>query len=260
MRSCLYTGHLVHRRARPVVHAFRYAAAAFWLDLDELEALDRRLVLFGVNRPRVFSFHDSDHMDGVAGSTRDRVRAHLAARGVDLVGCRIFVLTQCRLLGYVFNPVSFYYCYGPAGALRAVVAEVNNTFGERHLYLLGDAERAPSPDPETAVYAAPKRLHVSPFLSMDAGYEFRFGPVGERLSVLVREHEGGDHVLDAHLWGRRRALDDRGLARVLVRYPLQTLKVTAAIHWQALRLWWKGVAIHARPGSAPRPSTGEART
>ena len=260
MSSCLYTGRLAHRRTRPLVHEFRYAAAVFWLDLDELEALDRRLRLFGMNRRRLFSFYDSDHMDGRPGATRGKVEERLAACGIDLGGGRIFLLTQCRMLGYVFNPVSFYYCHDAAGALRAVLAEVNNTFGERHLYLLADAEREPSASPETAAYAAAKCIHVSPFLSMNARYEFRFAPVGERLSVFVREREGGEAMLDVHLWGRRRALDDRGLAALAFGYPLLTFKVTAAIHWQALRLWWKGVPVYTHSGRASRTSAKEAHT
>jgi DUF1365 family protein len=259
MKSCLFTGQLTHHRVRPARHTFRYPTAYFWLDLDELETLGRRLRLFGVNRRRVFSFYDADHLDGLGGSTRDKIEGRLGARGIDLRGGAIFLLTQCRLLGYVFNPVSFYYAHDATGTLRAIVAEVNNTFGERHLYVLADAEREPSEDRETAVYTAAKRLHVSPFLSTNAQYEFRFAPVGERLSVLIRECEGDTAMLDAHLWGRRRPLDDRTLAALALRHPLSTLKVTAAIHWQAVRLWRKGVPFYAHPGPVPVSASPEVR-
>jgi hypothetical protein len=257
MKACLFRGELTHHRVRPARHELRYSAAYFWLGLDELEALGRRLRLFGVNRRRLFSFYDADHLDGRGGSIRGQIEDRLGARGIDLRGGAIFLLTQCRLLGYVFNPVSFYYACDFAGALRAIVAEVNNTFGERHLYMLSDAEREPAEDRETAVFTAAKRLHVSPFLSTDAHYEFRFAPVGERLSVFIREREGGAPMLDAHLWGKRRPLDDRALAALALRDPLSTLKVTAAIHWQALRLWRKRVPFHTHPGPATPPSVSQ---
>jgi DUF1365 family protein len=257
MKSSLFRGELTHHRLRPARHEFRYSAAYFWLDLDELQALERGLRLFGVNRRRLFSFYEADHLDG--GGIRGKIEDRLGARGIDLRGGAIFLLTQCRLLGYVFNPVSFYYAYDVAGALRAIVAEVNNTFGERHLYVLADAERRNAEDRETAVFTAAKRLHVSPFLSTDADYEFRFAPVGEQLSVFIREREAGAAMLDAHLWGKRRRLDDRALAALALRDPLSTLKVTAAIHWQALRLWRKRVPFHAHPGAATPAVSQEAR-
>jgi len=256
MKSCLFRGELTHHRVRPARHEFHYSAAYFCLDLDELEALERLLRFFGVNRRRLFSFYEADHLDG-RGGIRGKIEGRLAARGIDLRGGAIFLLTQCRLLGCVFNPVSFYYAYDVAGALRAVVAEVNNTFGERHLYVLADAERVNSEDRETAVFTAAKRLHVSPFLSTDADYEFRFAPVGERLSVFIRERERGAPMLDAHLWGKRRPLDDRALAALALRDPLSTLKVTAAIHWQALRLWRKRVPFRAHPGRATSASASQ---
>jgi uncharacterized protein len=259
VKSCLFTGQLTHHRVRPARHAFRYSTAYFWLDLDEIESLGRRLLLFGVNRRGVFSFYDADHLDGLGGSTRERIKDCLGARGIDLRGGAVFLLTQCRLLGYVFNPVSFYYAYEATGVLRAIVAEVNNTFGERHLYVLADTEREPSEDRETTVFTAVKRFHVSPFLSTNAHYEFRFAPVGERLSVFIRECEGSMAMLDAHLWGKRRPLDDRALAALALRHPLSTLKVTAAIHWQALRLWRKGLPFYSHPGPVPCSPSQEVR-
>lgn len=247
MNSRIFHGRLSHRRRLPVVHEFRYPATTFLLDLDELPLLDR-LRLFGVNRRALFTFRDEDHMDGRAGSTRDKITAFLRANGVALAGGSIRLLTQCRLFGYVFNPVSFYYVHDGAGRLQAIVAEVNNTFGERLLYVLDERSRTADPvHPETRRYRARKRLHVSPFVSMDAAYDFRFAPVGERLSVRIAETEHGTHFFDAHLSGTSGPLDDRALLRLALRSPLLTLKVTAAIHWQALRLWRKGVPVYRQP-------------
>lgn len=254
MNSRLFHGRLSHRRRLPVEHEFRYPATLFWLDLDELPALDR-LRLFGVNRRALFTFRDEDHVDGRTGSTREKISAFLRASGVELAGGSIRLLTQCRLFGYVFNPVSFYYAHDAAGTLRAIVAEVNNTFGERLLYVLDDRSLADDPEhPAVRRHHARKRLHVSPFVSMDAAYDFRFSPVGERLSVHIAETEHGTHFFDAHLWGTSGPLDDRALLRLALRSPLLTLKVTAAIHWQALHLWRKGVPFHRQPAPSPEQS------
>jgi DUF1365 family protein len=248
MNSAIYTGILGHARSRPIPHEFHYPAVLFYLDLDELDSLARSLRLFGVNGRNVVAFHDADHWDGKPGATRPKLERFARANGIDLDGGKIFLLTQCRVLGYVFNPVSFYYCHDSGGSLRAIVAEVNNTFGERHCYWLDERTREAAPDPSGVEgHRAVKRMHVSPFISMDAVYAFRFAPVGERLSVHISESEHGEHFFDAHLSGRRRRLDDRGIAAMLVGRPVSTLRVTAAIHWQAFRLWRRGVPFHRKP-------------
>jgi DUF1365 family protein len=247
--SCVYVGLVSHRRMRPRRHAFRHPATLFYLDLDELPALDRSLRFFGVNRARPFTFRDRDHLDRRDGELKPRLVAFLASRGLDLEGGKVFLLTQCRLFGYVFNPISLYYCHGPDERLRAVVAEVDNTFGERILYVL-PAE--PAARGSAAFRAsAPKEMHVSPFISMDARYHFRLRAPGERLTLSIAEEEHGEHFFDAHLWGRRRSLRDATLVRIAVRDPLLTWRVTTAIHWQALCLWWKGVPVHRQPSPSP---------
>ena len=249
MNSCLYTGIVAHRRLRPRRHAFRHPAMLFHLDLDELPALDRSLRLFGVNRSRPFTFRDRDHLDGRDGDLKPRLLAFLAARGVDLEGGKIFLLTQCRLFGYVFNPISLFYCHGPDAVLRAVVAEVDNTFGERVLYVL--EPEAPAVAADSFRASVRKEMHVSPFVSMDARYHFRLRMPGERLTVAIAEEERGEHFFDAHLRGRRRPLRDSSLLAIALRAPLLTRNVTLAILWQALRLWWKGVPVHHQPPPSP---------
>jgi DUF1365 family protein len=248
VNSCIYAGHLMHRRSAPVVHTFCYPVSTFYFDLDELEGLDRALRLFSVNRANVVSFRDGDHMDGQPTKTKEKILAFLRSHGIDLEGGKVFLLTQCRVFNYVFNPASFYYCHAAGGALRCVVAEVNNTFGARHLYLLSEHNRLPVAAHAARVdYEARKVMHVSPFVSMDARYGFRFAPVAERLSVSMTESEHGQHFFDAHLYGRRVALTDRRLAWLLLRYPFVTLKIIAAIHWEALRLYLKGVPFYHQP-------------
>ncbi|MCY4029068.1 MAG: DUF1365 domain-containing protein [Acidobacteria bacterium] len=249
MTSCLYAGYVRHRRRAPRVHAFRYGLCLFYLDLDELPRLDRTVRLFSVNRRNAVAFHDRDHLDGRGGDTAPRVAAVLRNAGVRLREPRIHLLTACRILGYVFNPVSLYYCHeGPGGPLRAVVAEVNNTFGERHLYVLRHRlNPASDTSRHAARYRAPKALYVSPFLEADGHYDFHFAPVGPRLSVGILQYESGRPTLDAQFWGRRIELTSRSVARLVAARPLATVKTIAAIHAEALRLWWKGIPVRPRP-------------
>ena len=246
MNSCLYTGWVRHRRHHPRVHDFRYRLFLAYLDLDELDHLGRTVAPFSVNRWNLWSFFDRDHVDGRPGATSEKVRRLLAHHGIALDGGTIALLTQCRVLGYVFNPISLYYCHDAGGALAAVVAEVANTFGERHLYLL-DGRRAAAGG-ATARFRCAKQMYVSPFLAMDCTYDFALAPVGDRLSVVIAQHEGGRRVLDARLRGRRRPLTTRTVMDALLRYPFVTLKTITAIHVEAARLYLKGIPFLRHPG------------
>ena len=193
--------------------------------------------------------HLGGHANTIAVCERGRERlAFLRAHGIDLEGGKVFVLTQCRVFGYISNPVSFYYCHDANAGLRCIVAEVNNTFGERHVYLLSERNRLPHSTTAGRIsYAARKVMHVSPFVSMQAMYEFHFAPIDQRLSVVMKEYENSVYFFDAHLWGNRGELTSAHLAWLLVRYPLLTLKIMAAIHWQALWLYVKGAPFHRQP-------------
>ena len=250
MNSCLYTGWVRHRRHHPRVHDFRYRLFLAYLDLDELDSISRTVRPFSANRWNLWSLFDRDHVDGRPGTTAGKVRRLLAHHGIALDGGTIRLLTQCRVLGYVFNPISLYYCRDHAGALAAVIAEVSNTFGERHLYLLDGRSAAGG---AAARFRAAKAMHVSPFLGMDCTYDFALAPVGEHLGVGIVQHERGRRVLDAQLWGRRTPLTTRTVAGALLRYPFVTLKTVAAIHFEAARLYLKGTPVRRHPGeTAPR--------
>jgi len=252
-QSCLYEGQVMHCRLRPVRHRFVYDVFSLLLDLDELGALQRRLRLFSHNRFNLFSFHDRDHGPRDGSPLRPWIEAQLAARGIDPGGGRIFIHVMPRLLGYVFNPLSLYWCYDASGALRAIVGEVKNTFGEQHAYVL--------PVPPAHEAGAPvrqrlrKTFYVSPFIPMAAEYRFNIRTPEEMLSVLIRETDAGGDLLLATQTGRRQPLADRTLIRAFLLFPLVTLKVIGAIHWQALKLWLKGV----RPQRRPPASEEEAR-
>jgi DUF1365 family protein len=237
VRSALYTGTLTHARRSPARHVFRYPVSYWLFDLDELPELERRMRLFSVNRPNVVSLHDRDHFDG----------APLKQAVIDLAGDptigRVLMLTQPRVLGYVFNPVTFYWCYRGDGSLACMVAELNNTFGERLPEVLHGPELR---------YEHRKRLHVSPFFGLDQSYEYAFSePQDEVWARIHVRDDGGARPLTAVLHGRRRELSNRSLTALLLRYPLQPLQVTALIHFEALRLWRKRVPFHHKPPFVP---------
>ncbi|MDI6624922.1 MAG: DUF1365 family protein [Brevundimonas sp.] len=238
--SALYAGGVVHQRLRPRRH--RLERRVFWLllDLSELDGLDRRLRWFSRNRWNLFAFFDRDHGDGSDRPLRVQVEARLAAIGVDLEGGAIRLLTMPRMLGYVFNPISVYYCHDADGRLAAVSYEVSNTFGERHFYDLAvSSDGADAPFRQSCA----KALYVSPFMEMEMRYRFRGRTPGDRIGLVIGCDDASGPLLTASLWGRRRPLADLALARAALTYPAMTLKVVAAIHWEALILWLKGVPV-----------------
>jgi DUF1365 family protein len=227
----------MHARRAPVRHVFRYPVSYWLFDLDELPELERRLGLFSVNRRNLVSLRDRDHFDG--GPLKQAVVDVAADPTVE----RVLMLTQPRVLGYVFNPVSFYWCYRGDGSLACMVAELNNTFGERLPQVLRGPELR---------YEHRKRLHVSPFFGLDQSYEYAFSQPADE--VWARIHVRDDHgarPLTAVLHGRRRELSNRSLAPLLLRHPLQPLQVTALIHFEAFRLWRKRVPFHHKPPFVP---------
>lgn len=248
----------MHCRLRPVRHRFVYDVFSLLLDLDEVAALQRRLRLFSHNRFNLFSFHDRDHGARDGSKLRPWIEAQLAARGIGLAGGRIFIHAMPRLLGYVFNPLTLYWCYDASGSLRAIVCEVKNTFGEQHAYVL--------PVPEAQAVGAPvrqrarKSFYVSPFIAMEAEYRFNLHTPEEILSILIRESDAGGDLLLATQTGRRQALTDRTLIRAFLLFPLVTLKVIGAIHWQALKLWLKGVRLQRRPPASQEEARRDSGT
>ncbi len=232
------TGQVMHHRLQPWGHGFRYRLALFRLDLDELPRLSRALRLLGVERARPLTYRAADHL------STDDVRARVRTAGVTAPVTRLELVTSLRIFGYVFNPVSFFFCYGTDEALLAVVCEVNNTFGQRHVYVL-------PADEGQSVWHEKKVFHVSPFFSLDGTYRFEFHVGREHLEARIDLYRGGEAQFVSRLSLDRRPLTDASLLRMLVGYPLLTLRVIAAIHWQALRLWWKGAVYHPVPAYAP---------
>lgn len=242
--SALYIGRVMHQRLRPTRHRLSYRIYNLLIDIDELPQLHARLRCFSVDRFNLFSFHAADHGDGSGSDLRAQVDARLREAGLPTGGA-IRLLAMPRLLGHVFNPLSVWFCHAPGGALQALLYEVNNTFGQRHSYLIPVADDgAPVVDQR-----CDKQMYVSPFNGMDLHYRFRIAPPGEAVSVGISVHDAAGAVLNARLDGQRVPLSDLALLRVFITHPLLTLKVVAAIHWQALRLWIKRVPLHPRPAA-----------
>ncbi|WP_158808363.1 DUF1365 domain-containing protein [Beijerinckia sp. L45] len=253
--SSLYSGIVLHRRFGPKMHALRYRMFMALLDLDALDELDGTLRLFSRNRFNLFSFHDRDHLDTGAGrqagpcSLRTQVEASLAEAGIALGGGAITLLALPRILGYAFNPLSVFFCHQADGALVAILYAVRNTFHQRHTYLIPVA-----PGGTGAIeQSCQKVFYVSPFMDMDMTYAFRIVPPGTDLSVAVDGLKDGTRIIATSFAGTRHPLTDRGILRAFLGHPFLSFAVVGGIHWEALKLWLKGVRLRARPAPPAHP-------
>ena len=243
-RNAIYFGTVTHKRLRPVTHVLRYRVFSLFVDVDALTDLDRRSRLFGYNRARPVSIRDRDHGPGDSTPIARHARTLAAmAAGGEAIG-RIMMLCYPRLLGYVFNPLTVYYCFGRDDELAVTIYEVSNTFGERHSYVM------PAQDTD-GVQSCAKTFYVSPFNAVEGRYSFHAPPPADTLAVGVALKDERGPILKAYVTGKRSAFDDRTLLRALVALPLMTLKVIAGIHWEALKLRVKGLRPVKRPPPPP---------
>jgi DUF1365 family protein len=246
--AALYFGEVMHARLKPVGHRFNYRVMSLLIDLDRLDAADRQTPLFGVNRAALYSFNEADHGHRDGTPLRTYAQGRATEHGIDLTGGRVMLLCYPRLLGYTFNPLSVYFCYRADGGLALVIYEVRNTLGDIHAYAL-----PVNPDEVSRAgirQQQDKLFYVSPFVEMAMRYHFRISPPADRvkLRILEIDHEGP--LLAATFKGRRRPLNTVELLRSFCALPLVTLKIVAAIHWEALRLWIKGVRPVPRQNAA----------
>lgn len=241
--SAIYKGTVMHARLKPMGHRFSYRVYSFLLDLDNLTAATKS-ALFSHNRFNLFSFYDKDHGAADGKSLREYINQLLKSADQP-APARIELLCYPRILGWVFNPLSVYYCYDDQDKLSALVYEVRNTFGERHTYvapiLAGEMSHG------RIRQERDKLFYVSPFIDMRMRYHFRMTPPTDNLTLRILEHDSEGPLLSATFSGKRSVLNTKNLLKAFFQIPFQTLKIVGGIHWEALKLWRKGARFHKRP-------------
>lgn len=243
--SAIFEGSVVHQRHLPVEHRFRYSMAQLYLDLDEIPELFHRLPMISQRPLTPLWFRERDYLPERMTTLGEAVRTRVYEETGEKLDGPVRLLAHVRTMGHVFNPVSFFYCFDRDQNLRAVVAEITNTpWKERHCYIIASPANVVADEVQRDF---PKEFHVSPFMGMDHQYRWTFSSPREQLRVHMTNFREGSAVFEASLHLQRRNFDNRGLARVLLRYPLMTARIVAAIHWQAFRLWRKRVPFHSHP-------------
>lgn len=250
--GALYVGTVMHARLKPFGHRFAYRVFSLLVDIDRLGELDGMSRLLAVDRPGAVSFHQRDHVGQEGETLRGFVDRLLAQAGLEEPARRVLLLAYPRIFGFAFNPISVYFAYGAGDMPLALIYAVRNTFGERHCYVAPVLAGEAGPDGIRQTRA--KIFHVSPFIGMDARYRFSILPPGRAVRLRIDETEAGEPLLVATFSGEARTLTDANLAACLARFPFMTVKVIAAIHWQALKLWLKGARFHRSPPPPPAAS------
>jgi uncharacterized protein len=247
MESCIYEGRVRHTRTWPARHRFSYRLFMMYLDLDELGKVFDRRWLWSATRPAVARFRREDHLGPASQPLVDAVRELVAAETGAMPPGPVRLLTNLSYFGYCFNPVSFYYCYANDGeSVQAIVAEVNNTpWGERDTYVMDCRTRGGSA--ARWRFRPTKKMHVSPFMPMEIEYDWALAAPADRLAVYMASSKDGERIFDAALSLRRTEIDGWALARMLLKFPLHTLRVIVAIYWQAFRLWLKRCPLYVHP-------------
>lgn len=233
MNSVIYKGFVEHYRLKPVKHGFRYPVYGYGLDLDELEIMNKSVSFFGYNRLRPVAIHDKDYLTQEKGSIRDKLLSFLSKhRSIENIR-RIFLVTSARYLNYIFNPVSFFYCLDESGNTEAMVVEVNNTFGERHLYIPEKRE-----DAHGTRYVTDKEFHVSPFNDMQGNYEFFFSKPNASLDIKINLIKDSEPFFNARLHGEIEPLNGFNLLKTMIGNPLSPHKNMPRILYQAAKLFF----------------------
>ncbi|MDC3152371.1 DUF1365 domain-containing protein [Pelagibacteraceae bacterium] len=239
MNSCIYNGEVTHTRFKPVRHFLKYKTFSLLIDLDEINLLDKSIGIFSHNKFNIFSFYDKDHGDRDGGNLKDWVISNLKKFQINENITNIKVLCYPRILGYVFNPLSIFYCY-EKDKLIAIFYEVKNTFNEQHTYIFKIK------DNEDIIQKCRKKFYVSPFMDMETYYNFKLVNPNDKLSVFIKQTDADGTILTATQTGDKKEFSFKQLAINFLKYPLMTIKIIGSIHYEALLLWKKGAIYRKR--------------
>ena len=234
--SSIYTGNVIHKRFKPKIHSFNYKVFSLLIDLSELELLDKKLKLFSYNKFNIISFYNKDHGPRDSSSLKNWVEDNLKKNNIDTNGIQIKLLCYPRIFGYVFNPLSVFYIYDKNLNLISILYEVKNTFGEQHTYIFKSDKNQ-----NLIQHVCKKKFHVSPFIEMDCTYFFRVLKPTNKISVIIDQHDNEGKILYASQDGTRIDLNNKNLILSYLKHPLMTFKIILAIHFEAFKLWAKGI-------------------
>jgi len=241
MTSCIYNGTVIHKRFKPKIHFFKYKVFSLLIDLSELNNLDKKVGFFSYNKFNLISFFDKDHGDRDGSSVINWVKKNLKENDVNCENIRIKLLCYPRIFGYVFNPLSIFYVYDKNDKLISLLYEVKNTFGEQHTYIFKIKEN------NLLQHNCEKKFHVSPFIEMNCSYFFRTLKPADKISIIIDQYQLNEKILYASQDGKRTDFTTSELIKSYLKHPLMTFKVIAAIHFEAFKLWTKGIKfIHKK--------------
>ena len=236
MTSSIYNGTVIHKRFKPKIHYFKYKVFSLLIDLSELENLNKKIKFFSYNKFNLVSFYDVDHGDRDGSSLVTWVKKNLEDNNINSEKVKIKLLCYPRILGYVFNPLSVFYIYDESEKLVCILYEVKNTFGEQHTYIF----RVDN-DQKLYQHNCSKKFHVSPFIEMNCKYFFRLLKPGEKISVIIDQYQTDEKILYASQDGQRVDFNTKELIKSYLKHPLMTFKIILAIHFEAFKLWMKGI-------------------
>ena len=236
MTSSIYNGTVIHKRFKPKEHFFKYSVFSFLIDLSELNHLNKKIKFFSYNKFNLLSFYEKDHGNRDGSSLIAWVKKNLDDNNINSVDVKIKLLCYPRILGYVFNPLSVFYIYDICGKLICILYEVKNTFGEQHTYIF-----KVDGDKNLYQHNCSKKFHVSPFIEMNCKYFFRLLKPGEKISVIIDQYQEDEKILFASQDGKRVDFNSKELIKSYIKHPLMTFKIISAIHFEAFKLWLKGI-------------------
>ena len=236
MTSSIYNGTVIHKRFKPKTHFFKYNVFSLFIDLSELKDLDKNIKFFSFNRFNLISFFEKDHGDRDGSSLVEWVKKNLVQNNIHSKDIKIKLLCYPRIFGYVFNPLSVFFIYDSNDRLISILYEVKNTFGEQHTYIFKVDQ-----DAKLFQHSCSKKFHVSPFIEMNCNYFFRILKPGEKISVIIDQYQIDEKILYASQDGKRADFNTKELLKSYLKHPFMTFKIISAIHFEAFKLWTKGI-------------------